>query len=359
MSGGVFKRADANARVDELEARVAELGAHLTEVARKLAVAEDKVAAAANKLAYLDPDDAGRARAVGEDALARADNAQGVADAALDRAAVAEGRGGDALAKGAVALDTAHEALVAANVLAFMSWIELSPPGADVSISVVLPTRDRPDLLPRAVSSVLAQAHPTWQLVIVDDGDTDAVEQTLANVDDARVVVVPGPRQGLGAARNAGLDGASGDVICYLDDDNVMHPAWLQAVAHVFSTRADVDVAYGVTLTEHRVPGTLDPDGWWPSFWQLPWSRPKLLEQNLTDAGALAHRRELDEARFDGAMGEDWDLLIRLTADRAALAVPAISHAYAVGGGDHMSHTPDHRAALEDVRRRHRRADDD
>jgi hypothetical protein len=289
----------------------------------------------------------------GENALARADHAQGLADDALQRAAAAAAQAGDADAAARVAFDSAREALLPARMAAFGAWLELCPPIDGPLVSVILPTRDRPALLPRAVASLLEQLYDRWELVVVDDGDTDAVEQALAGVEDERVVVADGPRRGLGAARNAGLDAATGDIVCYLDDDNVMHPLWLLAVAHVFTARTDVDVAYGVTLAEHRTPGTFEPAQWWPAFWQLPWSRQKLLEENLTDAGALAHRRELPEARFDEAMGEDWDLLIRLTADRPALAVPAISHAYAVGGDDHMSRTASHRAALEEVRRRH------
>jgi glycosyltransferase involved in cell wall biosynthesis len=46
-------------------------------------------------------------------------------------------------------------------------------------------------------------------------------------------------------ARNAALDRATGDIIAYLDDDNVMHPSWLKAVAWAFDKRPNVDVLYG------------------------------------------------------------------------------------------------------------------
>ena len=182
----------------------------------------------------------------------------------------------------------------------------------------------------------------------MDDGDTDAVAETLAGHGDDRLHAVEGPRRGLGAARNAGLRHATGEIVCYLDDDNVMHPAWLHAVAHIFSQRDDVDVVYGIAIVEHRLSDDLGEHGWWPSFWQLPWSREKLLAENVTDAGSIAHRRELEEAHFDEdlATGEDWDLLLRLTADREALAVPALSHAYAMAGADRMSRDPGHAAGL-------------
>lgn len=262
----------------------------------------------------------------------------------------------EAKGRGDYALEVAQDMSLPTKMLAFMSWLELRPPQAGPTISIVLATRNRPQLLARAIPSVQAQRYERWQLVVIDDGEDPGTRRVVEATDDERVLLVVGPQRGLGAARNAGLAQATGEIVCYLDDDNVMHPGWLEAVAHVFSERDDVDVAYGVSIAEHRVPGDLGEHGWWPSFWQLPWSREKLLEENVTDAGSLTHRRELGEARFDEALstGEDWELLLRLTADRDALAVPAISHAYALEGADRMSLDPAHRAGLEQIRSRYR-----
>jgi len=260
-----------------------------------------------------------------------------------------------ATARSDYAIEMASNTPLLLRMLALRSWLELHPVPDGPPISVILATRDRPEPLPKAIASVLAQRYPRWQLVVVDDGDTGAVEATLAGLDaDERIVAVEGPRRGLAAARNAGLGRASGEVVCYLDDDNLMHPDWLHAVAYLFAARDDVEVAYGVTLIEHRLPGDLDEE-WWPSHWQLPWSRETLLERNITDAGAIAHRRGLADARFDEELrtGEDWDLLLRLTAERPAIAIPAVSHAYAMEGDGRMTEDREHLAGLEEIRRRH------
>ena len=272
----------------------------------------------------------------------------------IDGIANAQSTADVGVARADYALEMASNTPLLLRMLALKSWLELRPPPSGPPISVILAARDRPKLLPRAIASVLAQRYERWELVVVDDGDTDAVATTLAHHDDDRIVVADGPRHGLAVSRNAGLRRATGEIVCYLDDDNVMHPDWLHVVAHVFSQRDDIDVAYGITLAEHRLPRDLGVE-WWPSHWQLPWSRETLLERNITDAGALAHRRELEEARFDEDLrtGEDWDLLLRLTADREALAVPALSHAYSMDGADRMSEHPEHLAGLEEIRRRH------
>jgi glycosyltransferase involved in cell wall biosynthesis len=260
----------------------------------------------------------------------------------------------EAKGRGDYALEVAQDMSLPTKMLAFMSWLELLPTTTGPLISVILATRDRPQLLARAIPSAIAQRYERWQLVVVDDGVNPGTREVAEAIDDDRLTFVVGPHRGLSLARNAGLDHAEGEIVCYLDDDNVMHPGWLQAVAHVFSTREDVDVAYGISIAEHRIPGDLGEHGWWPSFWQLPWSRETLLEENVTDAGSLAHRRALEEARFDedGPAAEDWDLLLRLTTDREALAIPALSHAYAMDAANRVSDDPDYRAGLEEIRRR-------
>jgi glycosyltransferase involved in cell wall biosynthesis len=259
----------------------------------------------------------------------------------------------EAKGRGDYALEVAQDISLPTKMLAFMSWLELMPPASGPLVTVVLATRDRPQLLARAIPSVISQRYEHWELVVVDNGTTPETHAVVDAIVDERVILVDGPRQGAGAARNAGLDRANGEIVCYLDDDNVMHPSWLQAVVHVFDKRKDVDIAYGISLAEHRIPDDLGEHGWWPSFWQLPWSREKLLEENVTDAGSLAHRRELAGARFDEEVptAEDWEILLRLTADKDALAIPAISHAYSMEATNRMSRDPLYRAGLEKIRR--------
>ena len=259
----------------------------------------------------------------------------------------------EAKGRGDYALEVARDMSLPTRMLAFMSWLELIPVADGPMVSIVLATRNRPRLLARAIPSVVTQRYERWQLVVVDDGTGPTTGEVVAGVEDNWVESVEGPRRGLGAARNAGLAHSDGDVVCYLDDDNVMHPGWLQAVAHVFSTRADVDVAYGISIAEHRILGERSEHGWWPSFWQLPWSRETLRRENVSDVGCIAHRRELAEARFNETLStaEDWDLLLRITDGRDAFAVPAISHAYTMSCDDRRSHDPRRQAELERIRR--------
>jgi len=93
------------------------------------------------------------------------------------------------------------------------------------SISVILPTRNRPHLLPRAVRSVMAQEGVDFELIVVDDNPPEKRAATLAALapwrDDPRLrVITHGSGSNAAAARNAGLAIARGSWVAYLDDDD-------------------------------------------------------------------------------------------------------------------------------------------
>lgn len=90
------------------------------------------------------------------------------------------------------------------------------------SVSVVIPTRDRPELLSRSLASVLAQTFVDYEVIVVDDGSETAVGGLACG--DRRVRVIRHPeRRGASAARNTGLVAAAGDWVAFLDDDDEWH----------------------------------------------------------------------------------------------------------------------------------------
>ena len=92
---------------------------------------------------------------------------------------------------------------------------------AEPRVSVVIPTRGRPDLVVRAVRSALAQSLREIEVVVVADGPDDATTRALRTLDDPRLVVEVLPQsRGVGAARNAGVRIARGRWIAFLDDDD-------------------------------------------------------------------------------------------------------------------------------------------
>ncbi len=81
-------------------------------------------------------------------------------------------------------------------------------------ISVIMATYNRADTLQRAIDSVVQQSYGDWELIIVDDGSTDATAEVLESVTDPRVSIQRHPRnRGMHAAKNTGLDHVSRRVV--------------------------------------------------------------------------------------------------------------------------------------------------
>ena len=236
------------------------------------------------------------------------------------------------------------------------NWIEQATLDPTPLISVVLPTHDRAALLPRAVASVRAQQYTAWEIVVVDDASTDdtpaVVEGLQAELGPDRLRSIRIPPGGVCAARNHALAAAKGSLIAYLDDDNMMHPLWLKAVAWAFAQRPDIDVVYGGIIVDDLLRVNRRDSGMLPSYHLYQFDRDRLASSNLADMGAIAHRRGLAEARFDETLREmgDWDLLVRLTRDKAPLVLPAIACFYHTDSPNRLSGGPTARADALRVR---------
>jgi len=86
--------------------------------------------------------------------------------------------------------------------------------------SVIIPTYNRADLLPKAIDSVLKQNFRDWELIIVDDGSTDNTVEVVRSFNDARIRYVYQTNAERCAARNNGITHALGKYICFLDSDD-------------------------------------------------------------------------------------------------------------------------------------------
>lgn len=232
--------------------------------------------------------------------------------------------------------------------------IRQTGPQSQPLVSVVLPTYNRAELLRRAVASVRVQSYTQWELLVVDDGGDADSERVVEAAGDERIRWMRIDHQGVCAARNAALEAAKGELIAYLDDDNVMDPDWLYAVVWAFEQYPEIDVLYGAFIVDDFLRVNRESSGHLPRTAFHPWSREALRRGNLADIGAIAHRSGLPEAYFDESLREmgDWDLLVRLTADRDPLALPAVACCYTTDAPDRLSGGPTYRADREKVRGR-------
>jgi glycosyltransferase involved in cell wall biosynthesis len=98
----------------------------------------------------------------------------------------------------------------------------------DTAVSVIIPTRDRARLVPRAVNSVLRQSLGNLECIVVDDGSTDDTRAVLASIRDPRLRVIRTEARGVSAARNCGLAKARGKLLALLDSDDEYLPEKLE-----------------------------------------------------------------------------------------------------------------------------------
>ncbi|HZN54227.1 MAG TPA: glycosyltransferase family A protein [Candidatus Polarisedimenticolaceae bacterium] len=105
-------------------------------------------------------------------------------------------------------------------------------------ISVVIPTYNRARLVAEAIDSALAQTFADREIVVVDDGSTDATEATLARYRE-RIRVVRKPNGGEASARNAGVREARGTWIAFLDSDDRWEPAALATLVAAARARPE------------------------------------------------------------------------------------------------------------------------
>ena len=90
-----------------------------------------------------------------------------------------------------------------------------------MSVSVILCTYNREQLLARAIESVLAQKYLSFELIVVDDGSTDNTKELVGKFNDRRIRYVAHEKnKGLSAARNTGLYLATGQYIAFIDSDD-------------------------------------------------------------------------------------------------------------------------------------------
>ena len=93
--------------------------------------------------------------------------------------------------------------------------------------SIIIPTYNRSSLLPRAIDSVLQQTFTDFELIVVDDGSTDATQQLVRNYADNRVRYVYQDNKGVCVARNHGVALANAPYLVFLDSDDYALEDWL------------------------------------------------------------------------------------------------------------------------------------
>jgi GT2 family glycosyltransferase len=191
------------------------------------------------------------------------------------------------------------------------------PATSGLGVTIAIPTRDRAGLLRDCLHAVCQSSHQPLQILVVDNAPRTSETRDLVAklaIDDPRITYTCEPRAGISAARNHALVRARFDIVAFTDDDVLVDPGWVTAIAAGF--RTDPDVA---CVTGFVAPSALDN----------PFQR--YFEDRYPNQGAYA------PSRYDLAEHRDPAPLYPLTAGlfgRGANMAVRRDYAREIGGFD-------------------------
>jgi glycosyltransferase involved in cell wall biosynthesis len=203
-----------------------------------------------------------------------------------------------------------------------MDGVEPMPSSENPLVSVVLPTHNRDHIIEISVRSVLAQTYKNLEVIIIDDASTDRTQDIIRDINDKRLKYVQlRDNIGASAARNKGIDLASGEFIAFQDSDVIWLPTKIE---NQIRTYHDLERTYDnvqgcfcrlVKIKTGNLSSVI------PTEKNLRNLRSDyhrlLLQHNIVDTPTLIVKRELLHSLggFDTTLStdEDWDLALRLT----------------------------------------------
>jgi hypothetical protein len=184
-------------------------------------------------------------------------------------------------------------------------------------ISVVIPLYNKQDEIERCLRSVMAQTLADFEVVIVDDGSTDASAAKAGEFTDPRVRLIRQVNGGLAAARNRGIAEASGEWVAFLDADDTWRPEHLAQIAGLTERNPEaglvltafwIDRGRGMRRQVRLARRHIEARGGIKDYFALP--------SGKSSSSASAVRRDaiLEAGGFRHMFGEDIDLFLRMAA---------------------------------------------
>ena len=223
-----------------------------------------------------------------------------------------------------------------------------SKPTTTRAVSVCLPTYNGADYIEEALRSILNQTYQDFELLIVDDGSTDATLDIVQSFSDPRIQVHRNPgRLGIPANWNRCLALAGGELVCIFHQDDVMLPENLERKVQMLSADETVGFVHSAveTLVEASAPSSFanwiedaTEDGLWDG---LEYFRTLLLHGNRVCAPTVLARRRplLEQGGFDPDLGFACDyamwLRLCLTYQVGFLARPLVRYRWHGGNASH------------------------
>jgi radical SAM protein with 4Fe4S-binding SPASM domain len=191
--------------------------------------------------------------------------------------------------------------------------------------SIIMPVWNRADLVCRSIESVIGQTYKEYELLIIDDGSEDNLEEVIQPYLSEKVIYHKIEHCGASAARNYALKKAKFPFIAYIDSDNVWYPEYLEKMYNALNGKGKMyQVAYckANRYRKNSSTGKFEVDDTIGNSFSFS----KLLTGNFIDLNTFVHSRKIIEhiGPFDEKLKRlvDWDLIIRATSLFEPVFVP-------------------------------------
>ncbi|MGI9874657.1 glycosyltransferase family 2 protein [Vibrio chagasii] len=192
-------------------------------------------------------------------------------------------------------------------------------------VSIVIPTYNCLDYLPKAIGSVLQQTHQDIELIIIDDNSNDGTSTYLASIDDDRIITLSTLGVGAPQARNLGIEKATGEFIAFLDADDFWFPEKIERQLEFHQRYPEMAMSF--TNYEHLTEDyevIVDCFSYWSQFQNreeqfinIDSPLEFIIENNVIGTSTVMVKADVfsqtDSFNADIKYGEDWELWLRMS----------------------------------------------
>ncbi len=214
-------------------------------------------------------------------------------------------------------------------------------------VSVVIPAYNSEQTICETIESVLNQTFSDFEVIVVNDGSQDDTVAVVKTINDSRVRLIDYPNAGAAASRNRGAEQARGELLAFLDADDLWTPDKLEAQVAALDKNPQASVAYSWTDFIDANSQFL-----WPGLHisESGYVLERLLVVNFIENGSNTLIRKEAFRRVGGfddsfESSEDWELWLRLAADHQFIAIPAPQILYRRTSTSKSANLQEHEAA--------------
>lgn len=188
--------------------------------------------------------------------------------------------------------------------------------------SIIVPTYNRAETISDTIQSVLCQAYPHFELIVVDDGSTDNTEDVVKSFNDERIFYFKKQNAERGAARNYGTEQSKGEYLTFLDSDDIVYPQLLEFANETianFSLPPFFHMGFEIKNSQHKIVGK--------KHVLVKENTFSITKGNYISCIGVFVRRDValkfkfsEDRRLSGS--EDWELWLRIVANYGVKSDP-------------------------------------